>query len=280
MLEATDVSAHFAFGENWADYAKLIDEPRIAQATEDVRRLLGDLSGKSFLDIGCGSGLHALAAARLGAARVVAVDVDPKSVETAQRVLAGLAIPLDVRAVSVFDLPDEQFDAVYSWGVLHHTGAMHEAMRKAARLVRPEGLFAFALYRKTPACAAWKVEKRIYANAPRTMQHILRGLYVAAYAAALTLTGRSFRARVRQYQNARGMSFFHDVHDWLGGYPYESISPREVTAEMEVLGFARVREFVEPPGLGLFGSGCDEYVYRKLAQPDPFQTTPPGRLQT
>jgi SAM-dependent methyltransferase len=252
MSDSKEVSARFAFGENWAEYAKLIDEPRIAQATESVRRLVGDLSGQSFLDIGCGSGLHALAAARLGAAPIVAVDIDPRSVETAKRVLAGLAVPADVREISVFDLPDETFDVVYSWGVLHHTGAMHAAMRKAAGLVKPGGLFAFALYRKTPMCGAWKIEKRIYSRSPPIIQRTIRALYILAY-----------RAARRSRERERGMDFVHDAHDWLGGYPYESISPAEVASTMDALGMVRVRDFVEAQGLGIFGSGCDEYVYRK-----------------
>ena len=61
----------------------------------------------------------------------------------------------------------------------------------------------------------------------------------------------------------RGMDFAHDVHDWLGGYPYETASPEYVAQLMRELGFAEVRKFARPRReLGLFGSGCDEYVYR------------------
>jgi len=53
----------------------------------------------------------------------------------------------------------------------------------------------------------------------------------------------------------------HDVHDWLGGYPYESASPEEVTAHLDGLGLSLVRSFAEPSGgSGLLGSGCDEFV--------------------
>ena len=46
-----DVSRHFAFGENWASYATMIDESRIKSAETGLVRLLGDgaLAGKSFL---------------------------------------------------------------------------------------------------------------------------------------------------------------------------------------------------------------------------------------
>jgi hypothetical protein len=57
--------------------------------------------------------------------------------------------------------------------------------------------------------------------------------------------------------------YFHDLHDWLGGYPYESITPIQVAQELTNLGFAHVRSKIEPRSIGLFGSGCDEYVYAR-----------------
>jgi len=72
----------FAFGENWSRFLAVLDEDRIAEAQASLREMLGreDLTGLTFLDIGSGSGLFSLAAARLGAARVHSVDYDPASV--------------------------------------------------------------------------------------------------------------------------------------------------------------------------------------------------------
>jgi 2-polyprenyl-6-hydroxyphenyl methylase/3-demethylubiquinone-9 3-methyltransferase len=221
-----------------------------------------------MLDIGCGSGLHAAAAGRLGAARIVAVDLDPRSVETARAVLTRHAplISAEVRQADIFDLGPEtagQFDVVYSWGVLHHTGAMGEAVRRAAAMVAPGGLFAFALYRRTRLCRLWGYKKRWYAAARPSAQAMARRIYVALLRAKFAVTGRDFAAHVANYKSARGMDFLHDVHDWMGGYPYESITPGEIDNCMRQLGFAHVRSFTQAPSLGLFGSGCDEYVYRR-----------------
>jgi SAM-dependent methyltransferase len=262
-----DLGSHFAFGQNWASYADLIDEERVAEAERGLVRLLGPdgVKGRTFLDIGCGSGLHAAAAIRLGAARVLALDIDPVSVETTRAVLrryaAGAAT--EVRELSVFDLDpatNGTFDIVYSWGVLHHTGAMHEAVRKAAQMVAPGGVFAFALYRKTKMCGFWAREKKWYAAAGPRSQKAARVLFINWMRLLLR---RHFKPHVENYKSSRGMSFEHDVHDWLGGYPYESIAPSEVEALMRELHLEHMRSFTEPSH-GLLGSGCDEYVYRRL----------------
>ena len=131
----TDVSTHFEFGANWKDYSEKIDEVSIRQAESGVLKLIAktDIAGRTFLDIGSGSGLHSLAALRLGAKSVTAVDIDPNSVETTRKVLA-LNWPeknVEARLVSILD-PEASnlgtFDIVYSWGVLHHTGAMWDAI--------------------------------------------------------------------------------------------------------------------------------------------------------
>src|SRR5262245_21450082 len=226
-----ELSQHFQFGQNWLDFTRFIDEGRIAEAVADMERLLGSgaLRNKSFLDIGCGSGLHSLAALRLECASVMALDLDPGSVEASRRTLTQHAPGRDwrCRSQSVFDLsPDTMgpFDVVYSWGVLHHTGAMWEAVRRAAMLVKPGGRLALALYIKTPFCGFWKVEKRIYTRSPGWIQGGIRGLFMAARALRDALSGRIPFKSAR----GRGMRVWNDAHDWLGGHPYESASPEEV----------------------------------------------------
>src|SRR6476661_3992876 len=190
VTSLTDRSTHFEFGANWADYSRMIDEPRITSAMDNVRALVGDVRGRTVLDIGSGSGLFSLAALRLGAARVLAVDIDENSVATTRTTLTNLAGDAEWKAdqVSVFDLSSStygRFDVVYSWGVLHHTGSMWEAVARAADMVEPGGIFAFALYEKTPLCGFWEKEKRFYTRAGQAMQKLLRGCYMLVYAAGL-----------------------------------------------------------------------------------------------
>lgn len=263
----TDRASHFDFGKNWDDFSKLIDDEKLEMATESVQRLVPDISGKTVLDIGSGSGLFSVAALRLGAARVAAVDIDENSVATTRRVLGSFAADnrWTAEQMSVFDLsPDRmgQFDVVYSWGVLHHTGDMWRAVECAAGMVAPGGTFAFALYEKTPLCGAWRVEKKFYMRAPRPVQRLLGSLYKAAYQAGRLVTGRGLQSG----SLTRGMNVDHDIHDWLGGYPYESTSAEEVRRHLEALGFERVQERpVKIHLAGIFGSGCSEYVYKRRA---------------
>ncbi|MBV9620787.1 MAG: class I SAM-dependent methyltransferase [Gammaproteobacteria bacterium] len=264
-------ASHFDFGKNWSSYARLVTDAHVEEAVRALRHLSGDdLRNRSFLDIGCGSGLHALAALRLGAREVLGVDLDADSVATAQEVLRTRApgAPWRIENVSVFDLPGRcpgLFDVVYSWGVLHHTGDMYGALRAASTLVAPQGRFIFALYRRTRLCWLWKREKRWYATATPAAQARARAVYVWLFRSALALAKRRTLGQHKdQYTQRRGMDFTHDVHDWLGGWPYESITPAQTEQFMNQLGFSRVRAVTrDRVELGLLGSGCDEYVYAR-----------------
>lgn len=273
-METNDLlsaESHFAFGKNWIDYAQKIDESRVAQAVTDLQRLSGHerFDGKSFLDIGCGSGLHSLAAIRMGASRVIGMDIDADSIEASRTTLARFAPKADVqfKLTSVFDITAKtygQYDFVYSWGVLHHTGDMHRALKLAASLVKPRGMLIVALYRKTAFCGIWRIIKRWYASATPPQQQRAAGLYIRLVRLAFWILRRDFQEYVRGYGKNRGMDYYNDVHDWMGGYPYESISPGECRALFTELGFQPLREFVRPPRRrlsDLLGSGCDEYAF-------------------
>jgi 2-polyprenyl-6-hydroxyphenyl methylase/3-demethylubiquinone-9 3-methyltransferase len=265
----------FAFGENWKSFLAELDEARILEAERSLQQLLGRerLDGLRFVDIGSGSGLSSLAARRLGAS-VHSFDYDVESVDCTSG-LRDRFYPNDagwqVERGSILDSDYlgklGGFDVAYSWGVLHHTGAMRAAIENASRLVSPGGLFAFALYRKTLLCWFWTLEKRWYCRASAQTQSVFRRAYTAAMRLAFAATGRDFKAYISAYRGNRGMSYLHDVHDWLGGYPYESISPAEVSREMGRLGFVHVRDKVQGYSIGVFGSGCDEYVFQKPASP-------------
>ncbi len=265
------MTVRFGFGENWQRFVGDLTDEQIAEAQESLQKLLNqtNLSGLTFLDIGSGSGLSSLVARKLGA-RVRAFDFDADSLAATQSLIDkyypcdnGWSVEQGSILDDAFTKKLGEFDIVYSWGVLHHTGAMWTALERAAALVAPGGTLAIALYRKTPLCSAWRVEKWLYTTSPRAVQTIIRGLYQAAYLAGIIATRRNPIAYVRSYKTVRGMNWYRDVHDWLGGYPYESATPAEVKAQLSKLGFSVIHSVERPSGIGIFGTGCDKFVARR-----------------
>ncbi len=257
----------FKFGENWKRFLELLDEQRLQNAERSLEEMLDleSLDGRTFLDIGSGSGLFSLAARRLGA-KVYSFDYDPDSVACTREVKRRY-YPEDldwtINQGSVLD--DKymeslgQFDIVYAWGIFPFTGAMYEAIKKAANRVKEGGLFYIALYRKTYLCGFWKIEKKLYISSPSFIQSLIRKIYVVALRFAYFVAGKDFNTGRKK----RGMDSQIDLHDWLGGYPYESITPDECENFMQSLGFSLVRDKTKGRKIG-FVPGCDEYVFRRV----------------
>jgi len=262
----------FAFGENWAQFLSVIGEDRVSAAEKSLQHLLkrSKLDGVRLLDVGCGSGLYSLAARRLGAA-VHSFDYDPNSVactlELRRRFTPDDAAWL-VEEGSVLDdsFLDSlgTFDVVYSWGVLHHTGAMWRAVDNASRLVAPLGMLAIAIYNRQPILTPfWVGVKRLYLVLPLPVRPLLTWGYLGyaglASAAADMLKGRVPWGRWRLHGD-RGMSLYHDAVDWVGGWPFEAASPGEVVAFLSARGF----ELVSSATVG-HRHGCNEFLFRRQA---------------
>ncbi len=112
-----------------------------------------------------------MAAYDAGAALVHSFDYDETSVQTTERLrsLAGAPPNWKVERGDVLDVGYLEglglWDIVYSWGVLHHTGAMWKAIDNAAGRVGPNGQFFIALYSSnvvSPSAEFWLAVKRRY----------------------------------------------------------------------------------------------------------------------
>lgn len=269
------VSSHFKFGKNWSSYSQLVSEQRIKQAEKSLIKLLGEdgIRGKTFLDVGCGSGIFSLAAARLGAKKVVSIDIDEECVKTTRKIMDkhNHQKNHEIYLLSVFDLPNKisqlgKFDVVYSWGVLHHTGNMRKAISDIKTALKDESsVLIIAVYARTFGCRVWVRLKKFYAHTNTLMQKLIRIFYTLTLSVILTISGLLKGSNIfkylQSYQSKRGMSFMHDIHDWLGGYPYESISDSDFEAITKMQGLEIRQKFlISKYKLGILGSGCNEYV--------------------
>ena len=265
-------SLRFKFGQNWREYNSSIGADRIEAAQIGILKLLNpiEISDKKIVDIGSGSGLHALSFLKLGAKEVTCIDIDTDSIAATKETLNKFANKFENWTAFEADIlnPDalnpKSFEIVYSWGVLHHTGNMKLAVKNASQLCKVDGLFVFALYRKTFLCNFWKIEKWFYIRSPLVVKKLLEYVYIFLFLFGKILKRDDVVRFIRSYETQRGMKFNTDVKDWLGGYPYESILPINVEELLIELGFEKVRDFVQPKSIGLFGSGCDEYVFRRI----------------
>jgi SAM-dependent methyltransferase len=253
----------FGFGANWARYLREISEPKIEAATADLAALLGmpSLEGRRLLDIGSGSGIHSLAATRLGAT-VTSFDFDDDSVgctmalrerfagdAAARWTVVGQGSVLDAAFVAALG----HFDIVYSWGVLHHTGAMRRAIDAAASCVAPTGMLVIALYNDQGMISAyWTAVKRLYnaSTMGRVAMTVAHLPYLGARFAVRALTGKG--------SLERGMSLWHDYIDWLGGYPFEVAAPTAVEQWLRPAGFSL--RSVRSVGRR---QGCNEFVFAR-----------------
>ncbi len=269
--EKYDTSTHFAFGKNWSDYAKTITEEKINDAVKELSRLLNgyDLKGKTFLDIGSGSGIHSLAALKLGAKSIVAIDIDYNSTKTTQQTLAkyeehhGQWKALNINIFESNAVIDEKFDVVYSWGVLHHTGDMKHALEQSISYLNNDGHLLIALYVATPFCGIWKHLKWFYSKLPTLLQKPILWLYSALRLIIMPLKGKNPITFLKNYHKNRGMNFLHDGHDWLGGYPYQSISKTDLQKLLEKDDLELIYDYKAEKRLAPLGTGCGEYHFIK-----------------
>ncbi|MDO9513181.1 MAG: class I SAM-dependent methyltransferase [Elusimicrobiota bacterium] len=263
---------NFDFGANWGKFINDINEETVNTAVESLQKSLNlnSFKGMRFLDIGCGSGLFSLAAMKLNAAEVLSFDYSGKSVNAANVLKDKYfknSVNWKILQASVLDKQFLQtlglFDIVYSWGVLHHTGDIKQALENAALPVKNNGSLFIAIYNdQGGASCRWKRIKKIYNLLPGFLQTlyvlIIMSFFEFRYALAALLQAKNPFYRFKLTKE-RGMRVFRDWVDWIGGYPFEVAKPEEIFNFYHNRGFSL--EYLKTCGGGM---GNNEFIFKKV----------------
>jgi len=229
------------------------------------------LGGLDFLDIGCGSGLHSLAAYEAGADRVFSFDFDPLSVAASEILRQSAGNPPNWH-IERGDILDQDYIArlgkwnfVYCWGVLHHTGDIWQAVRNAESSVAVGGMFYLALYSSDVVSPEvqnfWLAKKQKYNESGRLKRAHMMWWYIWTHQMQRQWRRLpEFLRRAAAYKLNRGMSIFADIRDWLGGWPMEYVADQAVVDLLEQEhGFELVNVST--------GEACTEFLFRRTGTP-------------
>ena len=262
--QANNVSdSNFTFGLNWLDFVnERINEKIIESSLTKINEWFDNgnlLKGKNVIDIGCGSGLHSLNLGRYSKS-ITSLDVDENCIKSTKLLKEKYSqkyninnweiIHKSILDSDVIKLP--KYDIVYSWGVLHHTGNMWQAIDNAAKLCKDNGILFITLYSAYEVYFPTLIYKLKFNNASKFQKIKM-------------ISDRVMLAKHRQKDNehwnrltSRGMNVYNDIVDWCGGYPYEVATTELICKYLEPKGFKIIKKY-DPSN-----KACHEWMLQKI----------------
>ena len=215
-----------------------------------------------------------MAAIESNASKVLSFDFDLNSVNTTNKLLSlkgvdkekANSLQHDIRNEIILSnyLNAEQNKKIqkfiYCAGVVHHTGSVYLSMDNVSKLANNKNDEIFiSIYNKIPILTfLWWLEKKIYINFG-LWRRLSLFIWLFAWCSYWILKLQNPIKNIQRYgDNDRGMSFFTDAKDWLGGYPYEPLYKEDVIAffkkrNFELINFKRGGNW-----------GLNDYLFRKL----------------
>ena len=249
----------FRFGKNWKKYSKLVTSQRIKDASNSLKNCfeVENFNNKSFIDVGCGSGIFSIGACLLGA-KVKSFDFDVDSVECTQdlsKKILGKSISIEKGDIldSIYIKKLGEYDYVYSWGVLHHTGNLNIALKNIDSLVKKNGKLFISIYNNQGIKSElWRIIKTIFNRVKILQPFVILFFFIFMKAPEIL-----FKFFIKK-KDARAMDPYTDLIDWLGGYPFETAKPEYIFDFFFKLNYNLVK-LKTVSGK----SGCNEFMFIK-----------------
>jgi len=274
-MTSNNEEMRFEFGRNWHGFVKKnFTQERCDTAKQRILKFIdrADTKGLDFLDIGCGSGLHSLAAWQAGANKIHSFDYDANSVAATTLLWEKAGKPSNWK-IERGDALNKDYVAslgkwgfVYSWGVLHHTGQMWQAIENAQSTVAPGGQFYIALYSSDadfqPSKEFWLEVKQKYNRSSALGKERMVYWYIWRFMMQKDWKrAKEVIDRAITYKTQRGMDLLADIRDWLGGWPMEYAGDQETVDFLKKFGFSMTNADT--------GQACSEFLFVRDGAPAP-----------